>query len=168
MNNETSKSEPTKINLGLTQEEINLFKNDPETFREYLKYKTRQMEINAEIIKNEMNKEYDEHLKSYELKLKFESEESERKLRAEAEADERKYKAEAEENERKRQAEAEENAKRRADHNNFIYALVGASSMVISYFEEKDKQKQAQEMQNKQNNQMQNKQNAQIKSIEQR
>ena len=79
MNNETSKNELTenkltKLDLGLTQEEINLFKNDPETFREYLKYKTRQMEINAEIIKNETNKEYDEHLKSYELKLKFESE----------------------------------------------------------------------------------------------
>ena len=148
MNNETSKNELTenkltKLDLGLTQEEINLFKNDPETFREYLKYKTRQMEINAEIIKNETNKEYDEHLKSYELKLKFESEESERKLRAEAE-----------ENERKRKAEAEENAKRRADRNNFIYALVGASSMVISFFEEKEKQKKEQEMQNKQNDQI--------------
>ena len=148
MNNETSKNELTenkltKLDLGLTKEEINLFKNDPETFREYLKYKTRQMEINAEIIKNETNKEYDEHLKSYELKLKFESEESERKRHAEAE-----------ENERKRQAEAEENAKRRADRNNFIYALVGASSMVISFFEEKEKQKKEQEMQNKQNDQI--------------
>ena len=112
------------------------------------------MEIKAEIIKNETNKEYDEHLKSYELKLKFESEESERKLRAEAEENERKRQAEAEENERKRQAEAEENAKRRADRNNFIYALVGASSMVISFFEEKEKQKKEQEMQNKQNDQI--------------
>lgn len=165
MNDEPSKTESTKLNLGLTQEEINLFKNDPETFREYLKYKTRQMEINAEIIKNETNKEYDEHLKSYELKLKFESEESERKLRAEAEENERKRQAIAQENERKRQAEAEENAKRRADRNNFIYALVGASSMVITYFEEKDKQKKAEEIQNKQ---MCNNQNNQIKTIEQK
>ena len=83
----------------LSDEEIKLFKDDPETFREYLKFKTRQMEIANDID----TKNHEERMKAIDAQL----EENDRKRKAEAEADERKYKAEAEADERKYKADAE-------------------------------------------------------------
>jgi ammonium transporter Rh len=142
-----------KVNLGLTSDEIKLFKDDPETFREYLKYKTRQMEINAEIIKKNVDKETEEHMrdneiasdervKSYELKLKYEVEENDRKRKAEAEENDKRRAAEAEENDKRRQAQFELEEKRRIARDNMIYTLIGASSAIISFLAEKDGQKQ--------------------------
>ena len=105
----------------LTEDEIKLFKDDPETFREYLKFKTRQMEIANDIdTKNHEERmkaidiDHEERMKAFDADheermkaLDTNLEENDRKRKAEAEADERKYEAEAEADKRKYEAEAE-------------------------------------------------------------
>lgn len=83
----------------LTEDEIKLFKDDPETFREYLKFKTRQIEIandidtkNHEERMKELDIEHEERMKAFDINL---------------EENDRKRKAEAEENDKRRTAEAE-------------------------------------------------------------
>lgn len=107
----------------LTEDEIKLFKDDPETFREYLKFKTKQMEIANDVdTKNHEERmkaidiEHEERMKTFDAEheermkaLDTNLEENDRKRKAEAEADKRKYEAEAE----IRKAEAEENARKR-------------------------------------------------------
>ena len=88
----------------LSDEEIKLFKDDPETFREYLKFKTRQMEIANDID----TKNHEERMKAIDAQL----EENDRKRKAEAEADERKYKADAEARECEMQKIIEANDRR--------------------------------------------------------
>ena len=103
----------------LTEDEIKLFKDDPETFREYLKFKTRQMEIANDVdTKNHEERmkaidiEHEERMRAYDAEhekrmkdIDINLEENDRKRKAEAEADKRKYEAEAEA--RKAEAEAD-------------------------------------------------------------
>ena len=84
----------------LSEKEIELFKNDPETFREYLRYKTRQMEIAAEMDA----KNHEERMKVMDMDLENLKEQN----RAIAEENDKRRKAEAEENDKRRKAEAEE------------------------------------------------------------
>ena len=102
----------TKItSSGLTADEINLFKSDPEAFKEYLKYKMYQMDIGYKLYEldhQRQMKAMDERSIQQERKYKdaaevrkAAAEEDERKYKAEAEADERRYKAEAEADQRR-------------------------------------------------------------------
>ena len=89
---------------GLTTDEINLFKTDPEAFKEYLKYKMYQMDIGYKLYEldhQRQMKAMDERSVERERKYKAEAEEDERKYKAEAEEDERRYKAEAEADQRR-------------------------------------------------------------------
>ena len=83
----------TKItSSGLTVDEINLFKTDPEAFKEYLKYKMYQMDIGYKLYELDHQRQMkvmDERSIERERKYKAEAEEDERKYKAEAEADQR-------------------------------------------------------------------------------
>jgi hypothetical protein len=70
---------------GLTPEEVKLFKDDPETFREYLKYKTRQMEIALDL----NNKDHEERMRAMDMKLEEQKERNRAEYQMKVEADDR-------------------------------------------------------------------------------
>lgn len=91
----------TKItSSGLTADEINLFKNDPEAFKEYLKYKMYQMDIGYKLYEldhQRQMKAMDERSIQQERKYKDAAE----VRKAAAEEDIRRYEAEAEADKRR-------------------------------------------------------------------
>lgn len=55
-----------KLNVNLTSDEIKLFKDDPETFREYLRYRSKQIDRQADITLKELDIEKMKIEKHYE------------------------------------------------------------------------------------------------------
>ena len=63
-------NEEQKLNVNLTSDEIKLFKDDPETFREYLRYRSKQIDRQADITLKELDIEKMKIEKHYEEKDK--------------------------------------------------------------------------------------------------
>ena len=136
----------------LTEDEIKLFKDDPETFREYLKFKTRQMEIANDVdTKNHEERmkaidiEHEERMKAYDVEheermkvIDTNLEENDRKRKAEAEADKRKYEAEAEARKAEMQKIIEANDRREKI---WVMAICGVGTL-CEFMEQKDSKKQ--------------------------